>query len=72
MRLLILALCALLVAGAFATAALTLWSTRESAARYAAFHQSLAAEFVWTAIPGLMLLAASIPAMLAIVAAHSE
>jgi heme/copper-type cytochrome/quinol oxidase subunit 2 len=72
MRLLILALCALLVSGVSATAVLTLWSTRESAARPAAFRHSLAAEFVWTAIPGLMLLAASIPAVLAIVAAHSE
>jgi hypothetical protein len=46
MRILILVLCALLVAGVVATTVVALWSTRESAARRAAFRQSPAAEFV--------------------------
>jgi heme/copper-type cytochrome/quinol oxidase subunit 2 len=67
MRLLILVLCVLLVAGVVATTVVALWSTRESAARRAGFRQSPAAEFVWTAIPCLTLLAAAIPFVLAIV-----
>lgn len=70
MQLLIFALCALVVAGVFATMFVALWSTRGGAARSAAFRRSPAAEFVWTAIPGLMLLAAAIPAVIAIVSAR--
>lgn len=73
MQLLILALCALLVTGVAATTVVALWSTRGSAAaRRAASRQSLAVELVWTAIPCLMLLAAVIPAVLAVVAKHSQ
>lgn len=71
MQLLILALCALLVTGVAATTVVALWSTRESAARRAS-RQSLGVELVWTAIPCLMLLAAVIPAVLAIVATPSR
>jgi heme/copper-type cytochrome/quinol oxidase subunit 2 len=66
MRSAILTLCILVAAGVFVTMFLAIWSTRRDASRPASFHQSLAAEFVWAAIPCLMLLAAAIPAILAI------
>jgi heme/copper-type cytochrome/quinol oxidase subunit 2 len=72
MRLLILALCALLVAGFFATMFVSLWATRRSAESPTVFRQSLAADFVWTAIPCLMLLAAAIPAVVGFVSGRHQ
>ena len=72
MRVLILSMCALVTAGVFATMFAAIWSTRGASARARAFQQSLATELVWAAIPCLMVLAASIPAVIAIVSAHTD
>ena len=71
MRLVILTMCALVAAGVFATMFLTIWSTRRVPAAPTSFRQSLAAELVWAAIPCLMILAAAIPAAMAIASAYS-
>ena len=71
MRFILLGLCGLLAVGVFSTMFLSLWSTRRCAARAGAFRQSLATEFIWTAIPCLMMLAAAIPAVVAVVLGRS-
>jgi len=71
MRLVILAMCALLAAGMVATMFLAIWSTRPVSASLTAFRQSLAAELVWAAIPGLMVLAAAILAVVAMISTHT-
>jgi len=68
MRMLILGLCALVAGGVFATMAVSLWSTRR-AGDGPHLHRSAVGEFVWLAIPCLMVLAAAIPAVMAILAA---
>jgi len=68
MRILILELCAVLVAGVFAAMFVALWGTRRSAGRLEHFRQSATAEVVWAAIPCLMLIAAALPAARLIVA----
>jgi protoheme IX farnesyltransferase len=72
MRLVILGLCALVAAGVFAAMFLAIWSTRRARAAPTAFRQSFATELVWAAIPCLMILAAAIPAVIAIVSAHTR
>jgi protoheme IX farnesyltransferase len=72
MRLVILGLCALVAAGVFAAMFLAIWSTRRARAVPTAFRQSFATELVWAAIPCLMILAAAIPAVIAIVSAHTR
>jgi len=69
MRLAILLMCALVATGVFATMFLAIWSSRHEGSGRPSFRQNLAAEFVWAAIPCLMILAAAIPAAIAI-AAH--
>ena len=71
MRLVILGMCALFTIGVFAAMFLSIWSTRRAAPAPTAFRQSLATELVWASIPCLMLLAAAIPAVTAIVSAHT-
>jgi heme/copper-type cytochrome/quinol oxidase subunit 2 len=71
MRLVILGMCALVAAGVFAAMFLAIWSTRRAPAAPTAFRQSFATELVWAAIPCLMMLAAAIPAVIAIVSAHT-
>jgi cytochrome c oxidase subunit 2 len=67
MRLLIVEMCGLVAAGVFATMFLAIWSTRRTPSNpTAAFKQGFATELVWTAIPLLMVLAAVIPAVVAI------
>jgi heme/copper-type cytochrome/quinol oxidase subunit 2 len=66
MRLVILMMCMLVAAGVFATMFLAIWSSRSDASHPASFRQNLAAEFVWAAIPCLMIAAAAIPAVIAI------
>jgi hypothetical protein len=66
MRLAILMMCAVVAAGVFAAMFLAIWSSRREGSRPASFRQILAAGFVWTAIPCLMILAAAIPAAIAI------
>lgn len=67
MRLLILILCALVAAGIFATMFLAIWSSHATASPAPTLRQSLASELVWAAIPCLMIVAAAIPAVIAIV-----
>lgn len=71
MRLVILGMCVLVAAGVFVSMFVSIWSTRHSnGAPTSAFRQSIATELVWAAIPCLMMLAAAIPAVIAIAAAH--
>jgi heme/copper-type cytochrome/quinol oxidase subunit 2 len=44
-----------------------IWSNREDPARLSAFRQRLTVEVIWATIPLLMLLAAAVPAVLAVV-----
>lgn len=66
MRLVVLTICTLVAAGVFATMFVSLWSSRRDPSRPQTFAQSLASELVWIAIPCLMMLAAAIPAVIAI------
>jgi heme/copper-type cytochrome/quinol oxidase subunit 2 len=66
MRLAILTACILVVIGVFATMLLAIWSCRCDASRPPPFHQNLAVELVWAAIPWLIIVAAAIPAVIAI------
>ena len=70
MRLVILAMCSLVAAGVFAAMFLAIWSTRRAAPAPGLFRQSFVSELVWAAIPCLMMLAAAIPAAIAIVSKH--
>ena len=66
MRVTILVICALVAAAVFATILVSIWSSHREGARPASLRQPLAAELVWAAVPCLMVLAAAIPAALAI------
>ena len=73
MRLVIMGMCALLATGVFAAMFVSIWSTRHrDDGHLAALRQSVAMELVWAAIPCLMMLAAAIPAVIAIVSAHAS
>jgi heme/copper-type cytochrome/quinol oxidase subunit 2 len=72
MRITILALCALLAAGVFATALLALYGSRPAADCDARLRRSTATELVWTLIPFLMMLAAAIPAAVAVIARGTQ
>jgi heme/copper-type cytochrome/quinol oxidase subunit 2 len=67
MRLVILAMCAVLAAGVLAMVCLAIWSTRRASATETVVRQASAAELVWAAIPYLLALAAAIPAVVATV-----
>ena len=69
MRLVILRMRALVAAGVFAAMFVSIWSTRRGPAASTAFRQSFATELVWAAIPCLTMLAAAIPAVIAIASA---
>jgi heme/copper-type cytochrome/quinol oxidase subunit 2 len=71
MRLVILGMCSVVTIGVFVAMFLSIWSTRGAADRAAAFVQSAASELVWAAIPCLMILAAAIPAVMAIVSGRA-
>jgi heme/copper-type cytochrome/quinol oxidase subunit 2 len=71
MRLVILGMCALVTAGVFAAMFVSIWSTRRARTASTAFGQSFATELVWAAIPCLMILAAAVPAVIAIASAHT-
>ena len=71
MRVLILGLCTLAAAGVFTAILLSVWSSRRSADRAPAFRQDMVTELVWAAIPFLMVIAAAIPAAIAIAAARN-
>lgn len=66
MRLVILTMCTLVAVGVFATMFLAIWSSRRDRSGAPTFHQTLASELVWAAIPCLFVLAAAIPATMAI------
>ena len=66
----ILALCTLFAAGVFAATLLSIWSTRHSTDRSADFCQGVLAELAWAAIPCLIIIAAAIPASIAIIASR--
>jgi heme/copper-type cytochrome/quinol oxidase subunit 2 len=66
MRLVVLTMCTLFAAGVFAAMFLAIWSSRRDPSRPPTFLQSFASELVWAAIPWLMMLAAAIPAAIAI------
>jgi heme/copper-type cytochrome/quinol oxidase subunit 2 len=68
MRVVILAMCALFAGAVFVTIFLATWSSRRASDRGGHFHQSAVIEFVWVAIPCLMVIAAAIPAAIAIMA----
>ena len=70
MRFVILGMCALVAAGVFAAMFLSIWNTRRAPSVQTIPRQRFAAEFVWAAIPCLMMLAAAIPAVIAIVSDH--
>jgi len=71
MRLVILTMCALVAAGVFPAMFLAIWSTRRIPVVSTAFRQSVATELVWAAIPCLIMLAAAIPAVIAIASAYT-
>jgi heme/copper-type cytochrome/quinol oxidase subunit 2 len=64
-------MCGLLAAGVFAAMFVSIWSTRRAPAASTALRQSFATELVWAAIPCLMMLAAAIPAVIAIASADT-
>ena len=72
MRLAILTMCILVAAGVFAAMVLAIWSSRRNQSRAPTFPQTLASELVWAAIPCLMVLAAAIPATMAILSSASR
>jgi heme/copper-type cytochrome/quinol oxidase subunit 2 len=73
MRLVVMAICALVVAGVFAAMFVSIWSTRlRIDTHLPALRQAVAMELVWAAIPCLMILAAAVPAVIAIVSAHTS
>jgi len=69
MRVVILCLCTLVAGGVFTAILLSVWCNRDSAGRARDFRQNMVAELVWAAIPCLMVIAAAIPAAIAIAAA---
>jgi len=72
MRLVVMGMCALVAVGVFAAMFVSIWSTRRAPAASTAFRQSFAAELVWAAIPCLIMLAAAIPAVIAIASTHTS
>jgi heme/copper-type cytochrome/quinol oxidase subunit 2 len=72
MRGVILAVCGVVLGGAFLAMYLAIWSNRDDAARLPTFRQHLMVEFLWATIPLLMLLAAAFPAVLAVVSRGSH
>jgi heme/copper-type cytochrome/quinol oxidase subunit 2 len=73
MRLVVTGMCAVVVAGVFATMFVSIWSTRHRVdAHLPELRQAVAMELVWAAIPCLMILAAAVPAVIAIVSAHTS
>ncbi len=71
MRVVIFGICTLVVAGVFATMFLAIWSTRRASDDGHRFRQSAVIEIVWAAIPCLMVIAAAIPAAIAIIASRA-
>jgi len=71
MRIVVFALSALFTVGIFVTMLVSIWSTRDRVETRLRPGQSLAGELVWAAIPCLMIVAAAIPAGVAILTRSS-
>ena len=71
MRVIVFVLCALFTLGIFVTMLVSIWSTRDRGETQLRHGQSLAGELVWAAIPCLMIIAAAIPAGVAILTPSS-
>jgi heme/copper-type cytochrome/quinol oxidase subunit 2 len=71
MRLVVMGTCALVATGVFVAMFVSIWSARHRDAHPPVLRQSVAVELVWAAIPCLMILAAAVPAVIAIVSAHT-
>jgi heme/copper-type cytochrome/quinol oxidase subunit 2 len=73
MRLVVIGMCALVAAGVFAAMFVSIWSTRHpDAAHPSALRRNIAVELVWAAIPCLMILAAAVPAVIAVLSGHTS
>jgi heme/copper-type cytochrome/quinol oxidase subunit 2 len=66
MRDVILAMCRFVAAGVFLTMYLSVWSTRGDPGRAGALRQKFVSELVWVTIPILILMVATIPAVIAV------
>jgi len=66
MRIVILGMCALVAAGVFAAMFLSIWSHRRTCDPTQRISQRAVSEVVWMLIPCLMMIAAVIPAVIAI------
>jgi len=62
-----LAVCGIIAGGAFMAMYLAIWSARHDPARAPAYRQHIVSELVWATIPILMLLAAALPAAIAVI-----
>jgi heme/copper-type cytochrome/quinol oxidase subunit 2 len=66
MRAAALTMCAVVAGGVFLTMYLSIWSSRQAGSLYSMRRRRLVSELVWATIPLLMVLAAAIPATLAV------
>jgi len=71
MRLIILAICGVVAGAVFVLMFLSIWSSRGTSERSQQFHHSAVSEAVWVAIPWVMIVAAAIPAVIAIMTSRS-
>jgi heme/copper-type cytochrome/quinol oxidase subunit 2 len=71
MRSVILGLCGVVAVGVFLAMYLAVWSTREHPERAVGFRQHIVSELVWVTIPMLMLIAAAVPAAIAVMSARA-
>jgi heme/copper-type cytochrome/quinol oxidase subunit 2 len=71
MRIVIFGMCVVVAVGVFATMFLAILSTRCSGEANDSFRQSAFTEIVWALIPCLMVVAAAVPAAIAIVSSHA-
>jgi heme/copper-type cytochrome/quinol oxidase subunit 2 len=62
-----LVVCGGIAAATFVAMYRAIWSNRNDPARVSAFRRSIASEFFWATIPLLMLLAAALPAVMAVI-----
>jgi heme/copper-type cytochrome/quinol oxidase subunit 2 len=67
MRDMTLAVCGVIAGGVFLAMYRAIWRTRDDPARPPAFRQHILSELIWATIPILMLLAAALPAVMAVV-----
>jgi heme/copper-type cytochrome/quinol oxidase subunit 2 len=70
MRVAVLIMCRLIAAGVLVAMYLSVWSTRNDPERADGYRKHVAAELVWTSIPILILIAAAVPAVVAVLSAN--